>query len=121
MRPDVVSLAEKFRLFDEHWKPKIIGEINDAYVKVVKLKGEFVPHRHKNEDELFLVVKGTLRIRTSDGDVRLDPGEFVIIPKGLKHQPVAEEEVHAVLIEPKTTLNTGDTRNERTVAKLERI
>ncbi len=110
-----VNLAEKFSLFTEQWHPKIVGELNDAYVKVGRLQGEFVWHHHDNEDELFLVIKGHLVIKLKDGDVALDAGEFVIIPKGVEHCPVAEEEVQMVLLEPKTTLNTGNVQNERTV------
>jgi mannose-6-phosphate isomerase-like protein (cupin superfamily) len=110
-----VNLAEKFSLFTEQWRPRIVGELNDAYVKVGRLQGEFVWHHHDNEDELFLVVKGHLVIKLKDGDVALDAGEFVIIPKGVEHCPVAEEEVQVVLLEPKTTLNTGNVQNERTM------
>lgn len=116
-----VNLAEKFSLFHEHWSPKIAGEINDSYVKLVKLKGEFVWHQHENEDEMFLVVKGKLLIKFRDKDVWLNEGEFVIVPKGVEHMPVAEEEVHVLLLEPKSTLNTGDQVNEKTVTDLERI
>ena len=116
-----VSLAEKFGRFDDLWSPKIAGELNDSYVKLVKLKGEFVWHRHEAEDELFLVVKGRLTIRLRDGDINLEEGEFVIVPRGVEHLPVAEEEAHVVLLEPKTTLNTGDVTSERTVAELQRI
>ena len=116
-----VSLAEKFRRFDDLWSPKIAGELNDSYVKLVKVKGEFVWHRHEAEDELFLVVKGRLTIRLRGGEVRLEEGEFVVIPRGVEHMPVAEEEAHVVLLEPKTTLNTGDVRGERTVAEPQRI
>ncbi len=115
------SLAYKFRLFQDHWSPKVVGELNDSYVKLVKLQGEFVWHHHEAEDELFFVVEGQLTIRLLDGDLRLDPGEFVIIPKGVEHQPVAEREVRVMLIEPKTTLNTGNVRSDRTVAAEERI
>jgi mannose-6-phosphate isomerase-like protein (cupin superfamily) len=118
---DKVNLAEKFSLFADHWSPKIVGELNDSYVKVVKLKGEFVWHHHEKEDELFLVVKGKLLIRLRDRDLWLQEGEFVIIPKGVEHLPVAEEETHVLLLEPKTTLNTGNVRNERTLANLQRI
>ncbi len=118
---DKVNLAEKFSLFADHWSPKIVGELNDSYVKVVKLKGEFVWHHHEKEDELFLVVKGKLLIRLRDRDLWLQEGEFVIIPKGVEHLPVAEEEAHVLLLEPKTTLNTGNVRNERTLANLQRI
>ena len=121
MAPEVVRLAQKFDRFADHWKPKIVADLNDSYVKVVKLQGEFVWHHHDTEDELFLVVKGRLLIRTPGKDLALRPGELVVIPRGLEHQPVAEEEVHVVLLEPKTTLNTGNVRNERTVADLERI
>jgi mannose-6-phosphate isomerase-like protein (cupin superfamily) len=116
-----VNLGEKFELFHDHWSPKIAGEVNDSQVKLVKLRGEFVWHHHDNEDELFLVVKGHLTIRLRDGDVELDPGEFVIIPKGVEHMPVAAEEVHVLLLEPKSTLNTGNVQSERTVAELDRI
>lgn len=116
-----VNIATKFSLFHDYWSPKIVGELNDSYVKLVKLKGEFIWHSHENEDELFLVVKGKLLIRLRDRDIWLEEGEFVIIPKGVEHLPVAEEEVHVMLLEPKSTLNTGNVRNERTVADLERI
>jgi mannose-6-phosphate isomerase-like protein (cupin superfamily) len=111
-----VNLAEKFSLFGEYWSPKIVGELNDSYLKVVKLKGEFVWHHHEAEDELFLVVKGKLLIKLRDRDVVLEEGEFVVIPRGVEHCPVAEEEVHVVLLEPKSTVNTGDIQNERTVS-----
>jgi mannose-6-phosphate isomerase-like protein (cupin superfamily) len=116
-----VNLAEKFSLFDEPWSPKIVAELNNAYVKVVKLEGEFVWHHHDDEDELFWVVSGRLRMELRDGDVILEPGELLVVPKGVEHRPVAEGETHVVLIEPKTTLNTGNVRNERTVDELERI
>jgi mannose-6-phosphate isomerase-like protein (cupin superfamily) len=116
-----INLAEKFNLVKQYWSPKIIGELNDSYVKAVKLKGEFIWHHHDQEDELFLVVKGRLRIRFRDRDVRLEEGEFLIVPKGVDHLPIAEQEAHIVLLEPKTTLNTGNVTNERTVAELERI
>jgi mannose-6-phosphate isomerase-like protein (cupin superfamily) len=116
-----VNLEEKFNLFADQWSPKIVGEINDSYVKLVKLKGEFVWHHHEAEDELFLVVKGSLLIKLRDRDIRLEEGEFVIIPRGVEHLPVADEEAHVILLEPKTTLNTGDVHNERTVAVLDRI
>ena len=116
-----VSLSEKFGLFTEHWSPKIDGEVNDSYVKLVKFQGDFVWHRHEEEDEMFLVVKGEIVIRLRDGDVRLREGEFVIIPRGVEHKPVAEEEAHVMLFEPRTVLNTGDVIEERTRAVLERI
>lgn len=120
-----VNLSEKFSAFHEHWSPKIVGEVGDAAVKLVKLEGEFVWHQHEAEDELFLVVKGKLviKVRSQDGeqDIVLHPGELVIIPKGAEHLPVAREEAHVLLFEPKTTLNTGNVRNERTVEALEHV
>ncbi len=110
-----VNLIDKLGLISEYWHPKIVGELNDSFVKLVKLKGEFVWHVHDNEDEMFLIVRGNLRIKLRDGDIRLHPGEFFIVPKGVEHMPVADEEVHALLLEPKTTLNTGNVKNERTV------
>jgi mannose-6-phosphate isomerase-like protein (cupin superfamily) len=115
--PDVVNLAEKFSRFSDHWSPRIAGELNENYIKLVKVKGEFVWHQHEHEDELFLVVKGRLLIRLRDRDLWLGEGEFVVIPKGVEHCPVAEEEVHMLLLEPKTTVNTGDVTNERTVTE----
>jgi mannose-6-phosphate isomerase-like protein (cupin superfamily) len=111
-----VNLAQKFNLFQEHWQPKIVGDLNDSYIKLAKLKGEFIWHYHEDEDELFLVVKGQLVIKLRSGDITLDEGEFVIIPRGVEHMPVAQEEVQILLIEPKTTLNTGNIENERTTA-----
>lgn len=118
---DKINIYQKLNLFNEYWNPKILGEVNEAYVKVAKLKGEFLWHVHENEDEMFYVLKGRLIIRFRDKDIILNEGEFLIIPKGIEHMPVAEEEVHVMLIEAKTTLNTGDVRNERTVEKLEKI
>ncbi len=114
----VVNLAQKFALFQEFWQPKIVGELNETYVKVVKFKGEFVWHHHDVEDELFWVVTGQLLIRLRDRDLHLNEGEFVIIPHGVEHQPVAEPEAQVVLLEPKTTVNTGDVQNERTVSAM---
>jgi len=116
-----VEVAEKFALFDEPWSPKIVAELNDAYVKVVKLEGEFVWHHHDDEDELFWVVSGRLRMELRDGEVVLEAGELLVVPKGVEHRPVAEGETHVVLIEPKSTLNTGNVRDERTVDELARI
>lgn len=118
---DKVNLKEKFSRFADTWSPKIVGELNDSYVKAVKLKGEFVWHHHDNEDELFLVVKGRLRMQFRDREVAVEEGEFLIVPKGVEHLPSADEETHVLLLEPKTTLNTGNVRSERTVEKLERI
>ncbi len=116
-----VNLAAKFRLFDEYWSPKIVGELNDHYVKLAKVQGEFVWHRHEAEDELFLVVKGRLLLRFRDGDVWVEEGEFAIVPRGVEHLPIAPEETHVMLLEPKSTLNTGNVRNERTVTELEHL
>jgi mannose-6-phosphate isomerase-like protein (cupin superfamily) len=116
-----VNLAEKFRLFDEYWSPRIVGELNDSYVKLAKFKGEFVWHQHQAEDELFLVIKGRLLIKLRDREIHLDAGEFTIIPRGIEHLPIADEEAHILLLEPKTTLNTGNTVNARTVKDLQRV
>ena len=118
---DKVNIAEKFTRFADYWSPKIVGEVNDMQVKLVKLKGEFIWHHHDREDELFLVIKGRLRMRLRERDVVIEPGEFFIVPRGVEHLPVAEEEVHLLLLEPKTTLNTGNVVNERTVAELGRV
>ena len=118
---DVVNLAEKFSRFKECWQPKIVGEINDMHVKLVRIAGEFVWHHHEREDELFLVLEGRLRMQLRDGDRHVGPGELIVVPRGVEHCPVAEQEVHIVLIEPRSTLNTGNLRNERTRAELERI
>ena len=118
---DKVSLNDKLESFHDYWSPKIIGELNESFVKLVKLKGEFVWHHHDAEDELFLVIKGTLLMKLKDRDVRVEEGEFIIIPRGVEHLPVAEDEVHVLLLEPKSTLNTGNVVNERTVAELDRI
>jgi len=119
---EVVNLAEKFERFSDHWSPKIVGEINDMHVKLVKLSGEFVWHHHEQEDELFLVVQGRLRMQLRDGDREVGPGEFIIVPQGTEHCPLAlTDEVRVVLLEPKTTVNTGNVSNERRVARLERI
>jgi mannose-6-phosphate isomerase-like protein (cupin superfamily) len=115
------NLRDKFSLFSDYWNPRVIAELNDCHIKAVKLKGEFVWHHHDNEDELFLVTKGTLRMKFRDREAIVHEGEFIIVPRGVEHCPVADEEVHIVLIEPKTTLNTGNITNERTVAQLERI
>jgi mannose-6-phosphate isomerase-like protein (cupin superfamily) len=116
-----VNLREKFSLFQEHWSPKIAGEVNDSYVKLVKLKGPFVWHHHDTEDELFLVVRGRLRMRLEGREIEVEEGEFIVIPRGVEHMPVADEETHVLLFEPKSTLNTGNVRNTRTMPELERI
>jgi mannose-6-phosphate isomerase-like protein (cupin superfamily) len=110
-----VNILEKFALIDAHWSPRIAGELNDSYVKLAKLKGEFIWHHHENEDELFLVVEGELVIELRDQHFELREGEFLIIPKGVEHRPVAADEVHVILIELKSTINTGNLQNEHTV------
>ena len=119
--PVVVNLAEKFALFSERWQPKVVGELNGQHVKLVKLLGEFVWHHHADEDELFLVVRGRLRMQFRGGEVVVGPGEFIVVPRGIEHRPVADEEVHVVLFEPATTLNTGNVTCERTVERPARI
>ncbi len=123
MNPEirVVNITEKLRQFQEQWRPKIVGELNESYVKLVKFQGEFVWHHHDAEDELFLVVKGSIRMRLRERDLMVRPGEFIIIPRGVEHLPVADEETHVLLFEPKSTLNTGNVSSERTVPNLERI
>jgi mannose-6-phosphate isomerase-like protein (cupin superfamily) len=116
-----VNLDEKLAKFSEHWSPKIVGELNDSYVKLAKFRGEFLWHAHEHEDEMFLVLKGKFTMRLRTGDVELRAGEFFIVPKGVEHCPVAEEEVCVMLLEPKSTLNTGNVTNERTKAKLDWI
>jgi len=116
-----VNLAEKFALFEEYWSPRIVGEINDCHVKLAKLKGEFVWHRHDAEDELFLVTRGKFVMRLRDGEITVNSGEFVIVPRGVEHCPVAEEEAHVLLLEPKTTLNTGNVEDQQTVREPKRI
>jgi len=118
---NTVNLKEKFSRIPDYFQQRILGEVNDCAVKAVKLKGEFVWHHHDIEDELFLVVKGTLRMKFRDHEAIVNEGEFVIVPHGVEHCPVADEEVHIVLIEPKSTVNTGNVTNERTVTQLERI
>ncbi len=120
-----VNLAQKFSLFTDQYSPKIVGELNDAYVKVVKLQGEFLWHHHDNEDELFFVVKGALHMQVrqngAEREFIVNPGEFIIIPRGVEHLPFADEETHVMLLEPKTTLNTGNVESERTVQELQKI
>ena len=112
---DKVNIDQKFNLFDEYWSPKIVGQLNEFYVKLVKLKGEFVWHHHEAEDEMFFVVKGELIMKLRDNDISIDEGEFIIIPKGVEHLPMAKEEVQIMLFEPKSTVNTGNIVNDRTV------
>ena len=116
-----VNVAEKFSKISEYWKPYIAAELNGQHVKFVKLNSEFVFHRHENEDELFLIVKGRLRMDFRDHHEWVEEGEFIVVPRGVEHRPVAEKECWIVLFEPGTTLNTGNVQNERTVARLDRI
>ena len=116
-----VNIKEKLDLFSEHWKPKIIGELNGQLVKISKQQGEFIWHHHEQEDELFLVIKGHLTIKLRDEDIELDEGEFFIVPMGVEHKPVSTEEVHVMLFEPASTLNTGNVQDERTQDELEVI
>ena len=119
---DKVNLKDKLARFSERWSPRVVGELNGQHVKLAKLEGEFVWHHHEHEDELFLVLEGTLTMRLRERDVVLAPGELFIVPRGVEHQPVAAEgEVHVLLFEPASTLNTGNLRNERTVDDLERL
>lgn len=116
-----INIEEKLGLFNEYWSPKIIGEVNESYVKLAKLKGDFIWHTHENEDEMFYVLKGVLTIKFREKDVQINEGECIVISRGIEHMPVAEEEVHVMLIESKTTLNTGNVVNERTVENLKKI
>lgn len=116
-----VNLKQKLSLIQEHWNPKIVGELNGQYIKLAKLKGEFVWHKHDQEDEMFLVLKGTLKIEFRDKMVSLSANEFMIVPAGVEHKPIAEQEVEIMLFEPKTTLNTGNVIEERTKEKLDKI
>jgi mannose-6-phosphate isomerase-like protein (cupin superfamily) len=116
-----VNLLEKFSLFTEHWSPKITGELNGQQVKLVKFEGEFVWHRHDHEDELFFVVKGSFKMELRDKTIELNEGEFLIVPRGVEHKPVADEEVWVMLFEPATTVNTGNVHGEKTKTILETI
>ena len=120
-----VNLQQKFASFADQWSPKIVGQVNDCLVKLVKLQGEFVWHHHDNEDELFLVVKGALRMQVREPgrerEILIREGEFLVVPRGVEHLPIADQETQVLLFEPKETLNTGNVRNERTVEKLQNI
>lgn len=118
---DKVNLQQKLASFSDHWSPKIVAELNGQQVKLAKFQGPFTWHHHENEDELFFVVKGRFRMEFRDRDVWLEEGEMLVVPRGVEHRPVAEEEVHILLFEPASTLNTGNVENERTVRELERI
>ena len=120
--PEVVNLHQKFALFSEQWQPKVVGELNGQQVKIARIGGEFVWHQHEHEDELFLVVKGTLRLRFRDGERLVQEGELIVVPRGTEHLPVAEtEETWIMMFEPAGTLNTGNVTSERTVAVLETL
>ena len=121
MAIEKVNLADKFSLFHDHWSPKIVGQINDFHVKLVKLKGEFVWHHHDNEDELFYVVRGEFRMDFRDRSVAVREGEFIVVPRGVEHRPVAERECSILLFEPASTVNTGSAGGDRTVAQPGRI
>ena len=121
MSMDTINLAEKFSRFSDYWNPKIAAELNESYIKLVKMKGEFVWHHHAGEDELFLVTKGSLVIKLRDGELNIGPGELAVIPRGVEHLPIARDEVHVVLIEPKTTVNTGNVVSAKTVATLAKV
>ena len=116
-----INLEQKFSLFNEHWSPKIVGELNNQQIKLVKFLGDFVWHKHDEEDELFFVVKGSFVMELRDKNIELAEGEFLIVPKGIEHRPIAKEEVWVMLFEPASTLNTGNVQNERTKTELERI
>ncbi|MEM7244768.1 MAG: cupin domain-containing protein [Acidobacteriota bacterium] len=121
MNEKVVDLAQKLTLFSEHWSPRIVAELNGQHVKLAKLLGEFDWHHHEDEDELFLVLKGRLTMELRDGPIVLEEGQMHVVPRGVEHRPVAEEECHVLLFEPATTLNTGTERSERTVESPEWI
>lgn len=121
VKMEKINLKEKFSKFSDYWNPRIVGELNGQYVKLAKLQGEFVWHSHENEDELFLVVKGRLLMKFRDRDVWLEEGEMIIVPAKIEHLPVAPEEVHILLFEPKSTSHTGNVQEERTRTDLEMI
>lgn len=121
MKVQKVNLSETFQRFDDFWSPQIIGEVNDFHVKLVKVEGKFIWHQHELEDELFLVVKGQLTIQLRDEELVLEEGELVIIPRGVEHRPVADQETHLLVFEPASTINTGNVTDERTIEKPERL
>ena len=118
---DKVNLKQKLSLFSDHWNPRIVGELNGQYVKLAKMKGEFVWHHHENEDELFLVIKGRLLMKFRDKDVWVEEGEMIVVPAKVEHMPVAKEEVHVLLFEPASTLNTGNVTDQKTKRDLKRL
>ncbi len=121
MSLDKVNVEEKLSLFDEPWSPKVVGELNGQHVKLVRLRGPFVWHHHDEEDEMFLVVKGRFRMEFRDRSVWIEEGEFIVVPRGVEHRPVAEEEARVLLFEPAGTLDTGNVWLEQTVEELDRI
>ncbi len=121
MQSEPVNLAGAVAQIQDYWDPHIVGELNGQHVKLAKVKGEFIWHHHENEDELFLVLKGVLHLEMRNRTVTLEEGDFFVVPKGVEHKPVAEDEVHLLMFEPASTLNTGNVRNERTVDRLRRI
>ncbi len=118
---DKVNIKEKFDLITDYWKPAVVGELNNQQVRLVKIKGEFVMHKHDHEDELFLVIKGSLKMDFGDNITEVNEGEFIIIPRGVNHRPIAEDEAHVLLFEPATVINTGNVRNELTQDKPDRL
>jgi mannose-6-phosphate isomerase-like protein (cupin superfamily) len=118
---EVVNLPEKFSLIDEHWSPKLLGELNNQAVKIAKLKGEFIWHHHENEDEMFFVIEGSMIIKLKDKDIVLNKNEFFIIPKGVEHKPVAEDEVLVMMFEPMSTINTGNIESDITIKNIEKV
>lgn len=116
-----INIEQKLSLFKDHWNPRIIGELNKQHVKLAKIKGEFIWHKHDKEDEMFLVLKGTLKIEFRDRTEIIHENEIIIVPKGVEHRPIAEKEVSIMLFEPATTINTGDLENERTRKNLESL
>jgi mannose-6-phosphate isomerase-like protein (cupin superfamily) len=121
MKIEKVNIEEKLKRISDYWNPRIVGELNGQQVKLTKLNGEFIWHKHDNEDEMFLIISGDFVMELRDGSINVKPGEFIIIPKGLEHKPVANGEVHLMLFEPASTLNTGNIKNEFTKEKLEHI
>ena len=116
-----INIAEKLALFTDHWQPRLVAQVNDMDVKLTRVRGEFVWHHHEHEDEMFLVIKGRLLMQFRDHEEWIEPGEFIVVPRGVEHRPVAPEEVQLILIEPHGTLNTGNVVNERTVAEIQSI
>lgn len=121
MEIDKINISQKLSLFTDHWNPRIAGELNGQHIKLAKLQGEFVWHKHDHEDEMFLVISGTLKIEFRDKTVEVNPNEFIIVPRGVEHKPIAENEVSIMLFEPQSTLNTGNVQNELTKNKLDKI